>query len=172
VLTDSQVKQMVQYIERSKPKDKSVRLQPAPNLGGGYVELIVLDQDGEPTSDKSAFFVRGPAFFAASTPSPTPTPRMPESALFIAWGTIRCPRCSCPTFLLGVRGQSGYPPSPMRKPLCQYLLHGSEAGRPRRPRRGGGDAQNLAHAGEPMDAAGGLPRAGRPPSSHAGLAGR
>jgi hypothetical protein len=55
-LTDSQVKQMAKYIEEKQAQDKSVRLQPAPELGGGYLELIILDQDGEPTSDKRVLF--------------------------------------------------------------------------------------------------------------------
>jgi hypothetical protein len=44
-----------------------------------------------PFKRESAFFARGPAFFAASTPIPTPriTPRIPESAPFISWETIR-----------------------------------------------------------------------------------
>ena len=55
-LTDSQVKQMRAYIEEKQAQDKSVRLQPAPSLGDGYLELIILDEDGEPTSHKRVLF--------------------------------------------------------------------------------------------------------------------
>jgi hypothetical protein len=32
--------------------DRTVRLREAPNLGTGYVEAILLDSDGEETTDK------------------------------------------------------------------------------------------------------------------------
>jgi hypothetical protein len=55
-LTESQVKQMSAYIEEQQAQDKGVRLQPAPNLGDGYLELIILGQDGEPSPHKRVLF--------------------------------------------------------------------------------------------------------------------
>jgi hypothetical protein len=54
-LTDSQIKQLNAYIEE-KGHAGSIKLRPAPNLGGGYVELILLGIDGEDTASKRVLF--------------------------------------------------------------------------------------------------------------------
>jgi hypothetical protein len=41
--------------EQEAPKER-VHLQPAQNLPGGYVEAVLLDADGEPTSAKRILF--------------------------------------------------------------------------------------------------------------------
>lgn len=46
-LTDSQMRQMAGYYEE-RDEGRSVLLRVAPNLGGGYLEIVLLDQDGEP----------------------------------------------------------------------------------------------------------------------------
>jgi hypothetical protein len=54
-LTASQVRQLVKFVEE-QDHDKSILLREAPNLGGGYVELVVLDANGEPTAVKRVLF--------------------------------------------------------------------------------------------------------------------
>lgn len=54
-LTDSQAKQLTDFLEE-KGTGGSVLLRPALNLGSGYVEAVLLDQDGEPTSHKRILF--------------------------------------------------------------------------------------------------------------------
>ena len=39
-----------------KGQDRSGLLRVAPSLGGGYIELICLDADGEPAADKRVLF--------------------------------------------------------------------------------------------------------------------
>ena len=47
-LTDSQVQQMIEFYEE-KGEGRGVLLQVAPSLGTGYLELIVLDEEGMPS---------------------------------------------------------------------------------------------------------------------------
>ena len=54
-LTDSQVRQMADYYEK-RGEGRSVLLRVAPNLGGGYLEMVLLGSDGESTSDKRVLF--------------------------------------------------------------------------------------------------------------------
>jgi hypothetical protein len=55
-LTGSQLEQMTKFIAEQQAQDKSVRLQPAPKLGSGYFELVILDEDGEATAAKRVLF--------------------------------------------------------------------------------------------------------------------
>jgi hypothetical protein len=52
-LTDSQLKQLRDYLQE-KGHSGSIKLRPAPNLGGGYVELILVGAEGEDTAAKRA----------------------------------------------------------------------------------------------------------------------
>ena len=54
-LTDSQVRQMAEYHEE-RGEGRSLLLRVAPNLGDGYLEAVLLDVSGEPTSDKRVLF--------------------------------------------------------------------------------------------------------------------
>ena len=45
---------MIEFYEE-RVQDRSVLLRAAPNLGGGYLELVCPDADGEP-ADKRIFF--------------------------------------------------------------------------------------------------------------------
>jgi hypothetical protein len=53
VLTDSQSRQLIEFYGESAGGE-SVMLRAAPDLGGGYLEVIVLGVDGEPTHLSSA----------------------------------------------------------------------------------------------------------------------
>jgi hypothetical protein len=55
VLTSSQIDQMVEFCEEHA-KRKDVLVRDAPNLGSGYREVTVLDEDGKPTSAKRVLF--------------------------------------------------------------------------------------------------------------------
>jgi hypothetical protein len=55
VLTDSQSRQLIEFYGESAGGE-SVMLRAAPELGGGYLEVIVLGVDGEPTSIKRVLF--------------------------------------------------------------------------------------------------------------------
>jgi hypothetical protein len=59
-LTDSQVRQLIQFYEEKGHRDKglgtSILLRAAPHLGGGYFEASTLDPDGKPTADKRVLF--------------------------------------------------------------------------------------------------------------------
>ncbi len=55
-LTPSQLKQLDDFRTERKRIDRTVRLREAPNLGTGYVEAVLLDSDGEETSDKRILF--------------------------------------------------------------------------------------------------------------------
>ena len=53
-LTDSQAEQLRSFLEE-QGSDR-FKLRPAANLPEGYVEAVLLDVDGEPTSDKRVLF--------------------------------------------------------------------------------------------------------------------
>ena len=59
-LTDSQVSQLFDLYEghgrRKDRPDKSILIRMAPKLGGGYLEVVTLDENGEPTSEKRVLF--------------------------------------------------------------------------------------------------------------------
>ena len=55
VLTNSQIRQLIEFYEESAGGE-SVMLRAAPNLGSGYLDVIVLGVDGEPTSIKRVLF--------------------------------------------------------------------------------------------------------------------
>jgi hypothetical protein len=58
-LTESQVRQLVEFYEEhghGREGDKSILILEAPTLGTGYYEVVTLDMDGEPTTDKRVLF--------------------------------------------------------------------------------------------------------------------
>jgi hypothetical protein len=55
-LTPSQLKQLDDFRTERKGIDRTVRLREAPNLGSGYLEAVLLDPDGEETTDKRILF--------------------------------------------------------------------------------------------------------------------
>jgi hypothetical protein len=55
-LTPSQLKQLDDFRTERKGIDRTVRLREAPNLGAGYLEAVMLDSDGEETTDRRVLF--------------------------------------------------------------------------------------------------------------------
>lgn len=54
-LTESQVHQLHDFLDE-KDHSGSVILRPAVNLGGSNIEVILLDAEGDPTSNKRILF--------------------------------------------------------------------------------------------------------------------
>ncbi len=55
-LTPAQLEQLDDFRTERKGINRTVRLREAPNLGTGYVEAVLLDPDGEETTDKRVLF--------------------------------------------------------------------------------------------------------------------
>lgn len=55
-LTPAQLEQLADFRTERKGIDRSVRLREVPNLGSGYVEAVLLDSDGEETTDRRILF--------------------------------------------------------------------------------------------------------------------
>jgi hypothetical protein len=55
-LTPSQLKQLDDFRTERKGIDRAVRVRESPTLGGGYVEAILLDSDGQETTDRRVLF--------------------------------------------------------------------------------------------------------------------
>ena len=55
-LTPSQLAQLDDFRTERKGIERTVRLREAPNLGSGYIEAVLLDAEGEETTDKRILF--------------------------------------------------------------------------------------------------------------------
>ena len=55
-LTDPQRNQLAAFLEERDASEERVKLQPAQTLPDGYIETVLLDDAGEPTSDKRVLF--------------------------------------------------------------------------------------------------------------------
>jgi hypothetical protein len=55
-LTPAQLEQLADFRTKRKGIERTVRLREAPNLGSGYVEAVLLDSDGEETTDRRVLF--------------------------------------------------------------------------------------------------------------------
>jgi hypothetical protein len=60
-LTESQVRQLMEFydrhgIDKETEFGESILIRSAPNLGSGYLEVVALDADGQPTSEKRVLF--------------------------------------------------------------------------------------------------------------------
>jgi len=55
-LTPAQLEQLADFRTERKGIDRTVRLREAPNLGSGYVEAVLLDSNGEETTDRRVLF--------------------------------------------------------------------------------------------------------------------
>ncbi len=60
-LTESQVRQLMEFydrhgIDKETEFGESILIRSAPNLGGGYLEVVTLDVDGQPTTNKRVLF--------------------------------------------------------------------------------------------------------------------
>ena len=63
-LTDSQVQQLSVFYEEhgreyGEEQRRGVLLRPAPDLGEGYFEMVILDEHYQPTSHKRVLFLNG-----------------------------------------------------------------------------------------------------------------
>jgi hypothetical protein len=63
-LTESRRAQLRAFVQEQDASDARVNLRPAQNLAIGYVEAVLLDADGEPTSTKRVLFPQTGSFFA------------------------------------------------------------------------------------------------------------
>ncbi len=55
-LTPSQLKQLDDFRTERKGIDRPVGLREVPNLGTGYIEAVLMDPDGEETTDERVLF--------------------------------------------------------------------------------------------------------------------
>jgi len=55
-LTDSQREQLRTFLAEQQASEDRVRLQPAQTLPESYIEAVLLDEVGEPTSKKRILF--------------------------------------------------------------------------------------------------------------------